>query len=138
MSNTITPFSRHLLKKYIKTAHLDIWESKQLRLIIEAKDQNALMNVPVEGLIDLFDFDPYHLRAGIGILIANQQYRRRGYATEALKLLVRYCFGILQLNQIYCNISADNPVSLQALQKQDSLRLGGKKIMVKNAKRLGG
>ncbi|HNY09447.1 MAG TPA: GNAT family N-acetyltransferase [Tenuifilaceae bacterium] len=130
VSNTITPFSRHLLKKYIETAHLDIWESKQLRLIIEAKDQNALMNVPV-GLIDLFDFDPYHLRAGIGILIANQQYRRRGYATEALKLLVRYCFGILQLNQIYCNISADNQVSLQLFKKQGFVEVGVKKSWLK-------
>ena len=115
VSNTITPFSRFVLKKYIETAHLDIWETKQLRLIIEAKDQSSLMFAPV-GLIDLFDFDPFHLRAGIGILIANTEYRQKGYATEALKLMVSYSFETLQLHQLYCNISGDNDISLKLFQ----------------------
>ena len=30
------------------------------------------------GTIDIFDFDPFHNRAGIGILIADEEYRTKG------------------------------------------------------------
>jgi len=130
VSNTLTPFSRFVLKKYIETAHLDIWETKQLRLIIEAKDQSSLMFAPV-GLIDLFDFDPFHLRAGIGILIANAEYRQKGYATEALRLIVRYSFETLQIHQLYCNISSDNTISLQLFQNVGFCIVGTKKEWLK-------
>ena len=129
-SNTLTPFSRFVLKKYIETSHLDIWETKQLRLIIEAKNQNSLMFVPV-GLVDLFDFDPFHLRAGVGILIANKEYRQKGYATEALKLLIKYSFDTLQLHQLYCNISAENTISLQLFENSGFEVVGTKKGWLK-------
>ncbi len=126
VSNTITPFSRYILKRYIETSHLDLWETKQLRLIIEAKTQSSLMHVPV-GLVDVFEFDPFHLRAGIGILIANKEYRQKGYATEALNLLTRYCFETLQLHQVFCNISADNTVSQQLFKNAGFVVVGVKK-----------
>ncbi|MCB8964620.1 MAG: GNAT family N-acetyltransferase [Bacteroidales bacterium] len=130
VSNTITPFSRFVLKRYIETAHRDIWETKQLRLIIEAKNQSSLMNIPV-GLIDLFDFDPYHQRAGIGILIANKEYRQKGYASEALGLLINYSFEVIQMNQLYCNISEDNEVSLQLFKNNGFEVIGVKKAWLK-------
>lgn len=131
VSNTITPFSRFVLKKYIETAYLDIWDTKQLRLIIEAKDQSSLMFTPV-GLIDLFDFDPFHLRAGLGILIANTEFRQKGYATEALKLMIRYSFDTIQLHQLYCNISTDNAISLQLFKNVGFESIGIKKEWLKS------
>lgn len=130
VSNTLTPFSRFVLKKYIETSHLDIWESKQLRLIIEAKAPSTPTDIPV-GLIDLFDFDPFHLRAGIGILIANRVYRNKGYASEALDLLIRYSFEVLQLNQLYCNISADNTTSIKLFRSKGFEAVGTKKAWLK-------
>lgn len=130
VSNTIVPFSRFVLKKYVETSHLDIWETKQLRFIIEAKNQSPPMDVPV-GLIDTFDFDPYHSRAGVGILIANREYRQKGYATEALGLLIRYSFEVIQLNQLYCNISTDNSVSLQLFRNKGFTDVGIKKGWLK-------
>lgn len=130
VSNTITPFSKFVLKKYIETSHLDIWEAKQLRLIVEAKNKSSLMCVPV-GAVDLFDFDPFHLRAGVGILIANKEDRQKGYATEALRLLIRYSFETLQLHQLYCNISYDNSISLQLFQNMGFKIVGTKKEWLK-------
>jgi diamine N-acetyltransferase len=130
VSNTITPFSRHILKKYVETAHLDIWETKQLRLIIEAKTQSSLMLVPV-GLIDLFDFDPFHLRAGVGILIASCEHRHKGYATEALGLITKYSFETLQLHQLYCNIASSNTISLQLFKNLGFEVVGVKKDWLK-------
>jgi len=63
VSNTLAPFSRYILKQYIEESYKDIYESKQLRLIIQDEQ-----GIPV-GAVDLFDFDPYHARAGVGILI---------------------------------------------------------------------
>ena len=63
ISNTKTPFSKHVLAQYIVEAAKDIYETKQLRLIIQNENLEAV------GAIDLFDFDPYHLRAGVGVLI---------------------------------------------------------------------
>ena len=116
VSNTLAPFSKYILKKYIESSHLDIFEAKQLRLVIEAKDQSSLMYHPV-GAIDLFDFDPFHSRAGIGILIHNAEERNKGYASESIRLLTKYAFETLQLHQLYCNIAATNTASLQIFQK---------------------
>jgi diamine N-acetyltransferase len=130
VSNTITPFSRFVLKRYIETAHRDIWETKQLRLIIEAKDQSSLMFVPV-GLIDLFDFDPFHNRAGIGILIAGKEHRKQGYATESLRIIIRYAFETLQLHQLYCGIASDNTISLKLFQSNGFEVIGVKRDWLK-------
>lgn len=52
VSDTLTPFSLFTLKKYIETCHLDIYTTKQLRLMIERVDTNERI-----GLVDLYDFD---------------------------------------------------------------------------------
>ena len=115
VSNTITPFSRYILQKYIENAHLDIYQMKQLRLMIEVGEEGA--ETFTAGTIDLFDFDPFHQRAGIGILIGNQSDRHKGYAAAALKSCIDYCFNTLQLHQIYCNITESNTESLRLFQK---------------------
>jgi diamine N-acetyltransferase len=110
---TISPFSRQVLAKYLETAHLDIFETKQLRLMIDLKAGN---NRTI-GSIDLFDYEPHHNRAGIGILIADKRDRNKGYATDAMTILIAYCFEILGLHQLYCNIASDNKVSLKLFEK---------------------
>ncbi|MCX6223229.1 MAG: GNAT family protein [Bacteroidia bacterium] len=119
ISNTLTPFSRHILRKYLDQAHLDIFQAKQLRLVIEAIEPNK----PV-GLIDLFDFDPHHQRAGIGILIGDAAEWGKGYAKEALKILLKYVFTVLLLNQVYCSIDESNTASLN-LFKNAGFRITG-------------
>jgi len=121
VSSTQTPFSRFLLKNYIKNSHLDIYEAKQLRLVIE--DTQLLKPV---GMIDLFDFNPQHKRAGIGIVI-HQNYQKKGFASEALELLINYSFLHLQLHQLYANITNDNIKSLQLFSKHHFKQIGIKK-----------
>ncbi len=106
---THSPFSKYILEKYLETAHLDIFETHQLRLMI------VLANQPqkVIGTVDLFDYDVFHNRAGIGILIAEKSDRGKGYATHALKLMINYSFNVLGLNQMYCNIEATNVASIK-------------------------
>jgi diamine N-acetyltransferase len=108
VSGTLTPFSKYVLKQYLEHAGKDIYEAKQLRMMIQLKSKHR----PV-GAVDLFDFDPHHQRAGIGILIAEPSDRRHGYAREALDTLITYCFKVLHLHQLYCNIAAGNQASIE-------------------------
>jgi len=107
VSNTQTPYSRFLIRQYLENAHQDIYEAKQLRLVI-CKNQNF----DAIGLIDLFDFDPRNNRAGVGILIKNSGDRNSGIGTEALDLLIQYAFTKLNLHQLYANIDLENEASL--------------------------
>ena len=121
VSHTQTPFSKYILKQYLENAHLDIYETKQLRLVIEENKNKE----PV-GMIDLFDFNPQHKRAGIGILI-HPYYQNRGYASEALFLLINYSFSYLDLHQLYANITSDNKKSLALFKKHNFEEIGLKK-----------
>ncbi len=121
VSHTQTPFSKFLLKQYLENAHLDIFEAKQLRLVI----QENLNKKPV-GMIDLFDFNPQHKRAGIGILI-HQKYQKNGFASEALQLLITYSFRHLNLHQLYANITSDNSKSIALFKKHQFTEIGIKK-----------
>lgn len=121
LSNTITPYSKFLIKEYLEHAHKDIYEAKQLRLLISDFNDSAI------GLIDIFDFDIKNRRAGIGILIHNSTNRAKGYGKEALALLSNYCFSHLDLHQLYCNISETNRASIKLFENQGFTRIGLKK-----------
>lgn len=112
VSNTLVPFSRFILSKYLENAHRDIFEAKQLRLAICTVSDSSVV-----GLIDLYDFDPQHGRAGVGIVIAQKESRGRGYASEALGLLKTYAFGQLQLHQLYAGIIQENEASRRLFEK---------------------
>jgi len=128
ISNTVAPFSKYTLKRYIRNSHKSIYETGQLRLMIDLIAGNQTI-----GTIDIFDFDPFHNRAGIGILIAEEEQRRKGYASMALKCLTDYCFGTLQLHQLWCNILANNSESIELFQKLGFVQIGIKKDWVKTS-----
>lgn len=104
--NTLTPYSRFQLKNYLQQEN-DLYAQKQLKLLLENAD-----GIPV-GLIDIYDYEPFHQRAQVGLLIA-PQWRGKGYATAALKMLCNYAFGFLHLNQLFAVVNKNNTASLQA------------------------
>ena len=125
VSNTKTPMSKHILAKYISDSQGDIYELKQLRLIIENEH-----SVPV-GTIDLFDLDPYHQRAGLGILIHSKSERRKGYASDALAAISAYCRNVIGIRQLFVNIGAMNEASLGLFKKAGFEITGTKKQWLK-------
>ena len=122
VSNTQTPYSKFLIRQYLKNAQQDIYEAKQIRLAICKIDTAKAI-----GLIDLFDFDAKNKRAGIGIIIQNETNRNQGLGREALDLLVNYAFQKLQLHQVYANIGADNEASLKLFTTFGFQEIGVKK-----------
>jgi len=123
VSNTQTPYSKFLIRQYLENAHQDIYEAKQLRLAICKNDSDAAI-----GLIDLFDFDPRNKRAGIGIVIQNQEERSQGFGKESLQLLIDFAFTQLQLHQLFANIGMDNESSLNLFATFGFQKIGVKKI----------
>jgi diamine N-acetyltransferase len=121
VSNTISPFSKDIILQYLKTAHQDIFTNKQLRLMIcEIKTSNCI------GTIDLFDFDPYNLRVGVGVLIF-ENYRKKGYAFQSIELIKKYTKETLLLNQLFCNINSSNIESINLFEKCGFELIGVKK-----------
>lgn len=127
IGNTLTPYSKFVLEQYLENATLDIYTIRQLRLIICASSNRE----PV-GAIDLFDFDPLHMRAGVGIVIT-EPYRGRGHAAEALSLLIQYCQKILQLHQLYCSVTASNHTSIRLFEKAGFSQVGTRSDWLRTA-----
>lgn len=128
ISSTVVPFSKYTLKRYIRNSHKNIYETGQLRFMIDLPAEKKTI-----GTIDIFDFDPFHKRAGLGILIADEQERKKGYATMALKCLIRYCFKTLQLHQLWCNILSNNHESIDLFKKLGFKMVGIKKEWIRSA-----
>lgn len=122
--NTIAPYSRFVLEQYLVNSHEDIFSTKQLRLMIEFNDGKS---EPVAvGSIDLFDFEPLHRRIGVGILIA-REHRQKGFAKQALNLILDYCFNTLNVHQVFCNIEGDNYDSIKLFTNLGFVECGCKK-----------
>jgi len=118
VGNTINPYSKYVLREYIVNSDKTIYENKQLRLMIYLKDSNQTI-----GMIDLYDFDPQHNRAGVGILI-DEVFQQKGHAAVALNLVEKYSFGFLGLHMLYTHIMSDNEPSIQLFTKQGFKKTG--------------
>jgi diamine N-acetyltransferase len=120
LSNTVTPYSLYQIEQFIlNTAH-DIYAVRQQRFMIDLTENSITTAI---GSIDLYDFDPVNLRAGIGILI-DEPFRKMNFASTALELLTDYCFGVLKLHQVYCSIADNNEASIRLFVKSGFVLCG--------------
>lgn len=110
VSNTEKLFTREDIEVFVSQPQ-DINLNQQLRFMI-CKNES---NLPI-GCIDLFDYDEGKC-VGVGILIADKKSRNKGYATDALKLLIEYCRNELQVAYIFCNIFINNNPSIRLFEK---------------------
>jgi len=109
--STLMPYSKFALRDYLTNSLQGIVYSRQLRLMAVEKETQATV-----GTVDLFDYDPIHQRAGIGILV-DTPYRRKGWGAEILFLTADYAFNILHINQLYAYIPVSNSSSFNLLSK---------------------
>jgi diamine N-acetyltransferase len=123
--NIHRPFSRYILSEYLQQAHQDIFQAGQMRLVIQ------LLDGPAIGLIDFFDFDAFHQRTGIGILIGDDRHRGKGLAHKALGLACDYGFQHLGLRQIHCTIASDNQASKKLFVKSGFKYCGTRKDWIR-------
>ncbi|GAB2950792.1 GNAT family N-acetyltransferase [Hymenobacter coalescens] len=117
-SDTLMPVSHYALQRYLDNAAADFYEVRQLRLVICTTADDAAV-----GTLDLFNFEPHHRRAAVGIMVLGEQ-RRRGYAAAALRLLLLYARKTLHLHQVYCTIAVRNKASLRLFRACGFRRVG--------------
>ena len=91
VGNTLAPYSRYILKEYIAGSDRSIYESRQLRFMIEECDTGTCV-----GIVDLFDFEPHPNRAACGIMLDGSVKTIDGirlYVFEASSTLCAYSRG---------------------------------------------
>jgi diamine N-acetyltransferase len=124
-SFTLIPFSEFILTEFVTAAHQDIFTNKQLRLMINLNSTGETI-----GTVDLFEFDPQHLRCGMGIYI-HPNFQKKGAAKESLSLIKRYCFFTLHLKQIFVHVNASNAASINLFENAGFEKTGLKKCWIK-------
>lgn len=118
VSGVVAPISRYSFEQFVAEQQAGIFSTHQLRLIVQTCDGEAV------GTVDLYDFDPVNMRAGVGVLIYDECNRRRGYATEALELLCTYAREVLRLHQLWCGVAANNRASLALFRRAGFRSMG--------------
>jgi len=105
VGTTNVPYSRFALHEYIANASGDIYVDRQVRQMVE-NDKGHIV-----GIVDIFNFDPSHRRAEVGIVI-QQLYRGMGYGVAALESVTAYASTILHLHQLYAYVDKENESSV--------------------------
>lgn len=111
VSNSTAPVSKYVLANYIKNSDKDIWDVKSQRLVIDNAEKEAV------GTIEMFDFEPYHSRAGIGVLVFSEENRRHGIAKQAITIFENYILNTVGVTMLYANVAADNEASIALFKK---------------------
>lgn len=127
VSNTTAPFSRHTLQRFIETSSQSFFTNQQIRLmVVENKHSQTV------GCVDVFEYDPKHSRAGVGILIA-EEYRQKGYGLESLRLILKYLFQQIGVHQVFCHIMENNHHSISIFQKAGFQLCGRKREWIRTS-----
>jgi diamine N-acetyltransferase len=127
VSDTLAPVSRHALREYLDHAAADFYVVRQLRLVVTTEIDGRAV-----GVVDLFQFDPLHQRAGVGITILASA-RRHGYARQALELLKTYARHTLRLHQLLATVGAGNRRSMSLFRAAGFRRIGVRREWLRTA-----
>lgn len=115
LSDSNRTFTAKELQDFISRAQQPILLTKQFRYIIEIENRGQI------GCIDLFDFDPINKFVGVGIIIHDENYRRKGYAKGALFLIETYVREVLDCNFIFAYVLEDNKASVSLFKAMNYL-----------------
>ena len=86
--------------------------------IIDAQTDSLIGNAGLHKLNHL------HRNAEIGIFIGDKKYWNKGYGTEALSLLIDYCFAVLNLHNISLNVYSFNARAIRCYEKVGFKKVG--------------
>jgi len=107
LSGVTSPYSKKDIEQFINESSSNLKTDCQLRLVII-----DISTKKRAGLLDVFEYEPLHKRAGIGIFLL-EEFRGHGLASDALRVLIQYLFKIMKLHQLWCNILTENTESMK-------------------------
>ena len=88
--------------------------------IMDFESEKELLNsIKKEKIFDvrLLDNDELLGNVGVGIMLGNSKYQRKGYGMEAINLLLDYGFSFLNLRNISLNVFEYNEVAYNLYKK---------------------
>lgn len=103
VSGTVEPYSANQIEHFIEHDN-DIFAANQCRFMIDSEGSRI-------GCIDLFEYEPKHGRVGIGVLV-DPQYRGKGFAKEALQILIPFCRDTLKTKMLFADVLSNNESSI--------------------------
>lgn len=118
VSDTIAPYSREALWRYLEDYTGDIYAQRQLRLMVTLIEDGTAV-----GTVDFLNFDPLNNRAELGLFI-DKAHRGKGLGRQALELLTAYARDHIGMRQIYVFIALDNEVCLKLFEDFGYRRAG--------------
>ena len=83
----------------------------------------TLDGVPI-GNIVLIGVDAAHRRAELGIAIGDKEHWGRGYGTDAIRVILRFAFEVLNLRRVELITDIDNERGIRAYEKCGFVREG--------------
>lgn len=69
------------------------------------------------GIVSLSDIDFISGNGELGVMISDVEVRGKGFATEAVMLMLDYAFGELRLHRITVRVAPENEASLHLFRK---------------------
>lgn len=121
------PVSHDDITEFIRLSGNLVSQGQERWLILDC-DENEV------GFLDLFDYNPEARTAGVGILITHTGDRRKGYASDALFVIEKYCFESRILREIKCLIHDDNIASIELFRRLGYRPEGQSSFKGKNAR----
>ena len=114
-------FSREDVERFIENQQrFSLAENEQLRLMICSHDGERL------GALDLTEYDGE--KAFVSILIFDLDNRRKGFAENALQLLIGYA-KTLGLQTLYANVLPENLPSISLFEKVGFVKENGSRFV---------
>ncbi|MFY0544387.1 GNAT family N-acetyltransferase [Brevibacillus sp. H7] len=108
LTGTQKSFTREQIHRYIEGKSQD---TSSLLLLIALRETDEVI-----GDIALQSIDSYNRNANIRIAI-EEPYQGKGYGSEAMKLMLDYGFGIVNLHRIELNVFAYNERATHVYEK---------------------
>jgi len=133
MGASISPVSAEAMQRFVTGNH-DLYHDRQLRLMLDAKSEVASPDSwHTVGAVDLYDFEPRQLRAGVAIHV-DASARREGHGLNGLRLLAQYAERHLGLHQLYAEVPASHASSAALFRKAGYVETGSRTSWIRNPK----
>jgi RimJ/RimL family protein N-acetyltransferase len=89
--------------------------------IVEKRSKEHIGNIKIHGI------DQIHRHAQVSLIIGEKQHWGKGYATEAIRLIIDFALNTLNLHKLFACIYAPNEGSIAAFRKAGFVEEGLRK-----------
>ncbi len=120
--NEFIPHSRIQEEKWIKSMIEEADKRDGYAFIIEEKSTQELL-----GSVGVFAINWFDRHAIVGIAIHDPEHHNKGYGTDALRCLLKFCFHVLNLHRVELSVFDYNPRAQHVYEKIGFKEVGRKR-----------